>query len=170
MFMWKVAKLVWFKISHHLLNFHSQEISALTNQFPAPTVQEQQFSGGNSKVSLPSVSNMEYSTPSESAPMLDAMETGINSPVSAFRPIVNEMPNTSEERTLSPPQCRLEYLLANCIAWFCYGMFGNSIFFSIFILFYIFTLLQNMTMVRARIALVFSTTNVISQSTRIGNN
>jgi hypothetical protein len=48
---------------------------------------------------------MEYSTPSEYAPMLDAMETGINSPVSAFRPIVNEMPNTSEERTLSPPQC-----------------------------------------------------------------
>ena len=116
-----------FKVSHHLLNFHSQEISALTNQFPAPTVQEQQFSGGNSKVSVPSVSNMEYSTPSESAPMLDAMETGINSPVSAFRPIVNEMPNTSEERTLSPPQCRSEYSLANCIAWFCYGMFGNQI-------------------------------------------
>ena len=124
-FIQKVANSVLFKVSHHLLNFHSQEISALTNQFPAPTVQEQQFSGGNSKVSVPSVSNMEYSTPSESAPMLDAMETGINSPVSAFRPIVNEMPNTSEERTLSPPQCRSEYSLANCIAWFCYGMFGN---------------------------------------------
>ena len=91
--------------------------------------------GGNSKVSLPSVSNMEYSTPSESAPMLDAMETGINSPVSAFRPIVNEMPNTSEERTLSPPQCRSEYLLANSIAWFLLWNDWHSIIFLICFIF-----------------------------------
>ena len=116
--------------------------------------------GGNSKVSLPSVSNMEYSTPSESAPMLDAMETGINSPVSAFRPIVNEMPNTSEERTLSPPQCRSEYLLANSIAWFLLWNDWHLIIF-LFVLFFVLTLSQNMTMVRATTILVSSISSVI---------
>ena len=47
--------------------------------------------------------------PPGSAQVSDSLQTGLDSPISVFKPIVTT--NPSEERTLSPPQCRLDYLL-----------------------------------------------------------
>ena len=98
-------------IDYYLFVPNSQEISALTKQFPAQMLHEKQTIEGYTKNQMTPGSNWGPGYTSESAQMSSSIQTGSNSPISVFKPIVTSLPNPSEERTLSPPQCRLDYPL-----------------------------------------------------------
>ena len=70
---------------------------------------------------------------SESTVISDSAQAGSDSPLSIFKPITAPS-DTSEERTLSPPQCRLEYrnvmygldlLTIKYALQFCFHTFSN---------------------------------------------
>ena len=93
---------------YRLFIHDSQEISSLTRQFPAPTQERKQSLEEYPVTSVTSGPDIGRGITSESTVISDSVQTGSNSPVSVFRPITAP-PDTFEERTLSPPQCRLEY-------------------------------------------------------------
>ena len=86
----------------------SQEISSLTRQFPAPTQERKQSLEEYSHARATPGPDLGHGVSSESTVISDSVQTGLNSPVSVFKPITAP-PDTLEERTLSPPQCRLEH-------------------------------------------------------------
>ena len=74
-------------------------------------IQEKEILEGYTSNQTAQGSNWGHGSISEPVQISDFVQTGSNSPVSVFKPIVSVLPNTSEERTLSPPQCRLEYVM-----------------------------------------------------------
>ena len=95
-------------IRYYLFILNSQEISALTKQFPASMIPEKEILEGYTSNQMTQGSSLGHGSTSESVQLSDSVQTDSNSPVSVFKPI---LPNTSEEGTLSPTQCRLEYLM-----------------------------------------------------------
>ena len=71
-------------------------------------IQEKEILEGYTNNQMTQGSNWGHGSTSEPVEIFDSVQTGSES---VFKPIVSVLPNMSEERTLSPPQCRLEYLI-----------------------------------------------------------
>ena len=98
-----------YKAGYYLFILNSQEISAITAQFPQSILQDKQNAEGYIRTQVTSNSNLAPHKSSEAARASDSMELDSNSSVSPFKPIVAVISSTSEERSLLSPHCRLEY-------------------------------------------------------------
>ena len=96
-------------MNYHSFTHNSQEISSLTKQISASTQERDQSLEEYSHAQVTPGPELGHGIPSESTVISGSVQTGSNSPGSIFKPITAPS-DTSEERILSPPQCRLECL------------------------------------------------------------